>query len=451
MYRLLFIVVLVVLTTTATLAQPFWIETSGPTLGTLSLESNSKGHVFAGTTNSSIFRTFNWGATWERLGSGLPNQGFDRPIRDISITDDDEIYIVLQGQGVFKSVDNGSTWQSINAGIADSAGIVTIHAKALPTGMTQVYVGFSGATSVKTFLSDNSGATWIQIPVPGVPKTDLYETFISPNSEKLIISIGYNKGLYRSTNRGLRWLRIDTDSNGNNPGGSESDDNYQTIRANRQGHIFVGRHALETSTEYQNACIMRSTNNGESYEYKTTGWDPLTPDTRSNNRVTGIAFGTGNDVYATTEKAGMYFSSNNGDNWSNLTSGLPDNGACAALAATPNNHIFAAPKGFNNVFAHLDPTMSVSDLPAIIQPTVSAAPNPANDIVTISFNLEQAGLVLAEVVSMDGSKVVADYAREFLAGPQVVQFNTGSMTTGVYAWRLSANGSTRMGRFIVAH
>lgn len=449
MHRLILIVVLVLLTTTATLAQ-IWIETTGPTLGTLSLATNSKGHVFAGTTNASIFRTLNWGATWERIGTGLPNQGFDRPIRDISIADNDELYIVLQGQGVFRSTNNGDTWQSINVGLPDSAGIVTVHAKALQDGMTQVFIGFSGAVSVKTFLSDNSGATWTQIPLPVVQKSDLYETFISPNSEKLIISIGYNKGLYRSTNRGQAWYRIDASPGGGDPGGSESDDNYKTIRANRQGHIFVGRHTLETSASFKNACIMRSTDNGETYEYKASGWDQLTPETRENNRVSGIAFGKGNDVYATTEKAGMYFSSNNGDNWTNLSAGLPDNAACAALAATPNNHIFAAPPGFYNVFARLDPTMSVSDLPAVIQPTVSAAPNPADDIVTISFSLEQAGPVRAEIVAMDGSKVVADYARELLAGPQVVQFSTGAIATGVYAWRLSANGSVRTGRFIVA-
>lgn len=444
------VVLLALFTAISSSAQDFWLETAGPTLGTVSLATNSKGHVFAGTENSSIHRSLNWGATWEQLGNGLPSGGVNWPVRDISIAANDEIYIVQPGSGVYRSVDNGNTWQSINAGLSNPAGVVTVHAKALPNGMTQVYIGSDGL-STKSFLSDNSGATWIEIPLPGVQKTALYETFISPNSEKLIVSIGYNKGLFRTKNRGQRWFRIDTDSNGNGlPGGSESDDNYNTIRANAQGHIFVGRSALEESTIFKNACIMRSTNDGETYEYITNGWDPLLPDTRTNNRVMGITFGTGSDVYATTEKAGMYFSSNNGATWTDRNSGLPGNGASAALAATPNNHIFAAPFGFYFVFAHLDPTMSVENLPAIIKPVVSASPNPANDVVSITFDLTVGGLVRAEVVATDGSSVVQAFTKEYAAGPQAIHFSTNTIAPGAYAWRLIANGSTRTGRFIVA-
>lgn|GEM_PF-454778 len=449
MRQALYLVVFLVFST-ITLNAQFWNATDGPTLGTISLETNSKNHVFAGTDASSIHRSVDWGRTWTRLGTGLPNDGFDRPIRDISITATDEIYLIHQGNGIFKSVDNGDTWQSVNTGLSNPSGIVTVHAKAMPNGQTQVFIGSDG-TAAKSFISDNSGATWTEVPLPSVQKTALYETFISPNSDKLIVSIGYNKGIFRSKNRGVTWRRIDSDSNGQGiPGGSESDDNYKSIRANKLGHIFVGRNALEASTVAKNAVIMRSTNDGETYEYLTNGWEELTPEIRTNNKVNGIAFGLGSDVYATTQKEGTYFSSNNGDNWSRLTDGLPDNGATAAIAATPNNHIFSAPLGFYNVFVHLDPANSVDNLPEIIKPTVTASPNPASDVVTIAFDLQQGGAVRAEVFSMQGNSVVEDFVREFVAGPQVINFTTSALPPGVYVWRLTTGGTVRSGRVIVA-
>lgn len=448
MFRSLLLVALIIVSNTLSQAQPVWTETTGPSLGVSTLATNSKNQVFAGTSSNSIFRSDDRGQTWMRVSEGLPNNGWDKEVRSICVTSNDEVYMLLFSVGVFRSTNDGATWTSLNSTLPTPTTILTMYAKHLPNGSTQIFA----ATNRKAYISDNSGETWTEVKLPGVQFQGVYEVFISPNSDKLIISIAYNKGIFRSKNRGVTWRRIDADSNGGPINtGSESDDNYLTIRANRQGHIFVGRKALEASTEFKNAVVMRSTNDGETYEYLKNGWDELEVDLRQSNEVTGITFGKGTDVYATTSKYGLYYSSNNGDSWALKVAGMPEpyTGASNALAATPNNHIFTAPSGFNNVFALIDPTMSVQELPTIIQPTTFASPNPASDVVTIAFELTSPGTVRADIVSIDGSAVVDSYSKEFPSGPQSVGFRTSALAQGVYSWRLTAQGVTRTGRFSV--
>ena len=62
-----FLLAVVMLSSSLSIAQDFWQQTTGPNGGVIrSLAINSTGHVFAGTSGGGVFRSTNNGASWSR-------------------------------------------------------------------------------------------------------------------------------------------------------------------------------------------------------------------------------------------------------------------------------------------------------------------------------------------------------------------------------------------------
>jgi len=63
-------------------------------------------------------------------------------------------------------------------------------------------------------------------------------------------------------------------------------------------------------------------------------------------------------------------------------------------------------------------------------------PNPANDVATISFNLEKTSVVNAEVYSITGKKILNVYTGTLAKGKNTLAINTAELTQGVYFVRI---------------
>ena len=67
-----------------------------------------------GGPESGIYRTLDYGVTWEKLSKGLPSENVGRIGLSISPVNPDVLYAIIEAtdddKGIYKSVDRGASW-----------------------------------------------------------------------------------------------------------------------------------------------------------------------------------------------------------------------------------------------------------------------------------------------------------------------------------------------------
>lgn len=435
--RALILPVLLVVTVVSAAAQS-WVTNETPPSPITTFAVTSDDIVIAGGGLNGIYRSVDKGNTWEWQISGkiIP---FDFDITALAVGANDHIYASVKGRGVYVSRDKGLTWDTVN-GMLPSKVAVAIAAKPLPNGKTRLLAGMHDPSlGLFLSLSDDDGDTWTSIPVPNSSVQSIIETALSPNSDKLFVSVGYNKGLYRSKNMGQSWIRID-DSNF-----SESDDNFRTIRFNKQGHMYVGRNNLEASTIIKNAVIIRSTDDGETWTYLKNGWHA---EDVTNNRVMGIAFGVGNEVLATTAQYGTWYSPDAGDTWQRADDGIAGNsGTGLAMTNLSDGTVLLAPTG---VFIYRWNGLSSSVMETRPLATGPIVPNPATGDAVVTMVLDHPSTVDIMVLDQTGQAVQSTTVMAPV-GEQRLRIAASEFANGQYTVVLTAGGRRAVHRMTVLH
>lgn len=212
-------------------------------IGKITLDQRHPDTVWVGTgepwvrnsvgVGTGIYKTVNGGTSWEHMGLKDTEH-----ISDILIDprDGNVVYVGAQGhlwnanteRGVFKTTDGGKTWNRIlyvdeNTGCADL--------EIDPTNPDVLYAamwshrrypdffdsGFTGGSGL--YKSVDGGKTWTKIH-QGLPKSTLGRIGIAAapsNPRVLYASIeakeDQDKGLYKSTDAGANWTKINGDFN----------------------------------------------------------------------------------------------------------------------------------------------------------------------------------------------------------------------------------------------
>lgn len=423
-----------------------WEATDGPPSNTLCLVANSKGYVFCGTPNSAVYRTTDKGNTWTRQDRGIDDGGPNFVlVHSLTITPDDVLYAGVSSTGVLRSTDDGETWHKLDLGMeVERNALIYVSVEKLSNGKTAIFVGHSGPSKAVMRYSDDDGVTFREIPRSNIPSAmnSIENVFLSPNSERMFVMVTYNLGLYRSDNYGQTWRRIDSD-----PVSGESDDLYTMIVADRNGTLFLGRNALPNSRRFENTCILRSTNDGESWEYKIAGWDSRY---FINNRIRGIAIGPGQDVWAITSfGSGVFYSSNSGETWVSRNEGLPNDGSGFGVAVTPDNTVFVGQNG-DHVYRYFAVSSVVDDVPQMLQlQNVQVSPNPVRDRVFLTIETQASGSATIQLMDITGSPVVDPFVKNFTEGKHQVSLNTEMLPAGMYVWSVTTQTQMQSGTVCV--
>jgi len=425
----------------------FWQSTDGPPSATTCMVSNSKGHIFVGTPFSKVYRSTNNGTTWEPFDQGIDDGGPNWfPVNQLVIDAQDRLYAAVNGLGLLRSSDDGRTWSKLNVGLdIGSNSRISVSVKSSAGAPTQIFMGYdAGASNLRARFSSDDGASFINIPL-GLPSgtSSLFEVFLSPNSNKMFVSAAYNKGLFRTTDRGTSWRRIDNGDGNSN----ESDDLYSTFAFDKFGHIYVGRNALPGSAKTQNAVVLKSTNDGESWKYLDSAWDNRDV---TNNRISAIAFAPNGDMWVGTEKSsGPFRAPNYGQIFSVMRDGLPGDGSVSGVTVTPAGHVFIAPTG-EPVQRHLA-TTSVAELgyPAVVRAGI--APQPASDRIGVTFTPAHDGQAVIDLLSAVGERVIMGATMSVRAGDdQRVWLSTAELPQGTYVVRITVGGGVSTTSVVVA-
>ncbi len=214
---------------------------------------------------------------------------------------------VAEGASVYRSKDNGSTWDNLTIGLSNSGGV---NALAVSGGDLFAATEIGGV-----YLSTDTGETWVAVS-NGLPRSQ-YDSAQCYPIPGMIVSgnnifvgtqegtVGPNGGVYLSTNNGTSWT----------PAGLSN-----TIQVSS---FSVSGTDLLAATDDG---VYSSANNGQSWAQMNTGMAPDTfvqsvafvPNgTGGTNLFAGIIMNQEYDSYG-----GVFISSNGGASWSAVDSGM---------------------------------------------------------------------------------------------------------------------------------
>lgn len=172
----------------------------------MSLAIDSSSTVYAGTNNG-VFKSTDGGASWSNTTSGQTN----RYIRTVAIDPNDNrtIYAAAGTGGnltILKSSDAGASWIPVTSGVDTS---VDIYSLAVTPGNSQTI--FAGSY-VGIFKSTDNGSSWNQSN-RGVYPVDLSLTVDATDQQT--VYVGTYSGIFKSTNGGSSWQGVNRGLYGN--------------------------------------------------------------------------------------------------------------------------------------------------------------------------------------------------------------------------------------------
>lgn len=183
-----------------------WSSTGGPAGGSIlsvAVDPATPATVYA-VANSGVFKSVDGGAHWTSVNSGLP------PIYLSTITIDPTTPATLYGgtnynttgASLYKSVDGGANWQPAGTGIVGAAvNSIVIN----PADSRVVFAG----TDHGVFKSNNGGQSWSLVS----PQMDVTSLALDPATPTTIYAgvwAGRDNGVFRSLDGGASWNQVNS-------------------------------------------------------------------------------------------------------------------------------------------------------------------------------------------------------------------------------------------------
>ena len=172
--------------------------------------------LFAGIRSDGVYKSTDDGATWDSLTNGLPSSGFQRINLAISFSDTNTVYASFVSNsgslyGMYKTTDGGANWSNLpntpnylcSQGWYDNCVIVD------PTDPDICYAGgvhpaYCPAGLIKT---TNGGNSWTDITDPPGPGPQLHpDQHILAFGPDMALWVGNDGGIWKTTDGGQSWI-----------------------------------------------------------------------------------------------------------------------------------------------------------------------------------------------------------------------------------------------------
>ncbi|MCW5971679.1 MAG: hypothetical protein KIT57_24505 [Blastocatellales bacterium] len=306
----------IVITIVATWASSVMIN--GDSIPILALV-NAGDTIIAGTEGEGAYRSLDNGATWSAANNGLPAD-FDMQALTLK---GGAIFVGTFGAGIYRSLDNGTTWSEAGNGLTGFARTVLSL-----TSSTEAI--FAGTFRSGVYRSLDNGATWSTANA-GLPTGSAGSVKSLTVSGGVVFAGTNGAGIYRSADNGMTWSAANTGL----PAGSAR---IVLSLAVSGGVVIAGT---------DGAGIYRSTDNGATWIDANSGLPAGIA-----RAVNALTVG-GGAVFAGTQ-AGVFRSQNNGSAWSEANTGLPTGDGRVVISLTTSSGAIFAGTMMTGVFRSSD-------------------------------------------------------------------------------------------------
>lgn len=259
------------------------------------------GEYMTGSNGDGVFKSTDGGVTWAQIGNAAT---LGTRVSGLVIGGTPRVVHVTTNTGYFRSTNDGATWtRTVNG---SCSGLVVD-----PLNSNNVLVG---VRDFGVYRSTDAGVTFTRmttgLPASGTGYIALTMCAGTPSVVYAALLSGSNlQGMYRSADGGVTWTQKTATPNFPAPQGS-----YNTmisVSPTDPNLLFVGG----VDSRYAVTGVARSTNGGDTWLEVAPGPSQLHPDHHA------LAFGPGNTIWEGND-GGIYKSTNNGTNWTNLNSTL---------------------------------------------------------------------------------------------------------------------------------
>ena len=185
-----------------------WERLAAAPLGIVSLAASptyAEDHTLVAGTNSGLFVTRDGGDTWQAAPIPFAGAIAVSVAFSANYPRDGALLAGTLEDGVFYSDNRGASWQRKSFGLLDP----TAYAVAFSPNFGRDETAFAGTDST-LYYSYNGGRAWkaVDFPEGAAP---VLSVAVSPSfgSDQTVFAGTENQGLFRSTDRGQHWLKVD--------------------------------------------------------------------------------------------------------------------------------------------------------------------------------------------------------------------------------------------------
>lgn len=224
---------------------------SGETVVEVALHP-SKANILYIATNDYIFKTRDEGQTWENVSKGMTHS------RVISLAVDPllpaNVYAGTKGDAVFKSFSGGQRWRPRRNGLGGVTITSVVHELKFVRGASQ---HLFAATSMGVFETENGGDNWIKRMEGMIEVLMVVSIDVDPNQPQTMFA-GTSGGVYRSIDGAKNWTKVNN--------GLVPPDVLKSSRALSVVKVKIDPHRSQTVYTATLKGLYKTTNGGESWQ-----------------------------------------------------------------------------------------------------------------------------------------------------------------------------------------
>ncbi len=189
-------------------ASASWERLAGAPIGVVSLAVSptyADDHTLVVGANTGIFVSRDSGQTWQATPMPIAGAVVVALAFSPNYPRDSVVLAGTLEDGAFYSDNRGASWQSKSFGLLDS----TVYALAFSPSFGRDEMVFAGADST-VYFSYNGARAWKPLPLPE-EAAPVLSLALSPHfaEDQTVYAGTENQGLYRSTDRGQNWQKLD--------------------------------------------------------------------------------------------------------------------------------------------------------------------------------------------------------------------------------------------------
>lgn len=261
----------------------------------------TKPNIIYIATNDYIFKTRDEGKTWEIVSKGMTHS------RVISLAVDPllpaNVYAGTKGDAVFKSFSGGQRWRSRRAGLAGVTITSVVHELKFVPGSSQ---HLFAATSMGVFETEDGGDHWVKRMDGMIEVLMVVTVDVDPNQPQTLFA-GTSGGVYRSFDGAKTWTKVNN--------GLVPPDVLKSSRALSVVKIKIDPHHPKTVYTATLKGLYKTTDGGDSWQRIAESL----PDQFLSDLVLDT---THPDVLYVSSREGIHKSMDGGNTWEAMNKGL---------------------------------------------------------------------------------------------------------------------------------